>query len=30
MKDIAAPSPKRVAKVKEQFEFNGFNVTIGG
>jgi pyruvate formate lyase activating enzyme len=29
-KDIAAPSPKRVAKVKEQFEFNGFNVTIGG
>ena len=30
MKDITAPSPKRVAKVKEQFESNGFNVTIGG
>ncbi len=30
MKDTAVPPPERVAKVKEQFESNGFNVTIGG
>jgi len=30
MKDIMAPSSERVARVKEQFESNGFNVTIGG
>ncbi len=30
MKDIKPPSPERSAKVKEQFESCGFNVTIGG
>jgi len=30
MKDIKPPSQKRVAKIKEQFESNGFSVTPGG
>ena len=30
MKDTDPPSPERVAKVQEQFESHGFNVTIGG
>ncbi len=30
MKDIQAPSKEKVEKIKEQFESNGFNVTIGG
>ena len=30
MKDIKPPSPERVAKVKEEFESHGFQVTIGG
>ena len=30
MKDIQAPSKEKVKKIKEQFESNGFNVTIGG
>ncbi len=30
MKDINPPSKERVAKIKEQFESEGFNVSIGG
>ena len=30
MKDIQPPSDERVVKVKEQFESNGFSVTLGG
>jgi len=30
LQDIAPPSKKEVKRVKEEFESNGFNVTIGG
>jgi len=30
MKDIQPPSKEKVEKIKDQFESNGFNVTIGG
>ena len=30
MKEIQPPSSERMAKAKEQFESNGFSVTMGG